>query len=332
MTDSKTALVIGITGGIGGAVAHALLDRGWQVRAINRNIKRAAEAHPEFRDVDWRQGDAMKKADVIDAAAGVSVIVHAANPAGYRNWETLVLPMLDSTMAAAEASGARIVLPGNVYNFGPDAFPLLGEDMPQKPETRKGRIRVEMERRLEAAAATGIKSLIVRAGDFFGPKAGNNWFGGAMVRPGKPVGSVMNPGKPGVGHAWAYLPDVAETMVRLIEREDQLATFERFHFGGHWIDNDEMPKAIARVVGRPDLTVRSFPWWAVGLGRPLVPLAREIWEMRYLWNRPVQLDNRKLVAFLGEEPHTPLDRAVEESLKGLGCLETAANPKLALAA
>jgi hypothetical protein len=40
--------------------------------------------------------------------------------------------------------------------------------------------------------------------------------------------------------------------------------------------------------------------------------------MRYLWSTPVKLDSRKLVAFLGEEPHTPLDRA--ETLAGLGCL------------
>jgi hypothetical protein len=42
-------------------------------------------------------------------------------------------------------------------------------------------------------------------------------------------------------------------------------------------------------------------------------------EMRYPWATPVELDNRKLVAFLGEEPHTPLDRALSETLAGLGC-------------
>ena len=51
-----------------------------------------------------------------------SVIVHAVNPPGYRNWCKLVLPMLDNTISAARLTGARIVLPGTVYNFGPDAF------------------------------------------------------------------------------------------------------------------------------------------------------------------------------------------------------------------
>jgi nucleoside-diphosphate-sugar epimerase len=252
-------------------------------------------------------------------------IVHAVNPPGYRNWAGLVLPMVENTIAAARASGARIVLPGTVYNFGPDAFPVLTEGSPQHPLTRKGRIRVAMEAALENAARDGVRSLVVRAGDFFGPHAGNNWFSGGLIRPGRPVTSVANPGRPGVAHAWAYLPDLAETMARLIEREAELAPFERFHFSGHLLaDNAEMGRAIGRAMGRPDLPVRRFPWWAMTLAAPFVTLAYELREMRYLWREPVALDNRKLVAFLGAEPHTPLGVAVKTTLAGLGCLPAAA--------
>lgn len=73
------------------------------------------------------------------AAAGAELIVHAVNPPGYRDWDRLVLPMLDNSIAAA--NGARILLPGTVYNYGPDAFPSISEDAPQHPLTRKGRIR-----------------------------------------------------------------------------------------------------------------------------------------------------------------------------------------------
>ena len=47
---------------------------------------------------------------------------------------------------------------------------------------------------------------------------------------------------------------------------------------------------------------------------------REMIEMRYLWTRPIGLDNAKLVAFLGEEPHTPLDAAMRATLADMGCL------------
>jgi nucleoside-diphosphate-sugar epimerase len=168
------------------------------------------------------------------AAQGCSVIVHAVNPPGYRRWSELVLPMMDNTIAAASALGATIVLPGTVYNFGPDAFPQLTEESPQHPITRKGAIRVEMERRLVAASENGARVLIVRAGDFFGPKAGNNWFSQGVVKPGRPVTTVSNPGRRGVGHQWSYLPDVARTMIELLERRESLEPFATFHMAGHW--------------------------------------------------------------------------------------------------
>jgi len=137
---------------------------------------------------------------VLAAAKGCAVIVHAVNPPGYRNWGQLVLPMLDNTIAAAIAEGATIVLPGTVYNYGPDAFPasgdLLAEDAPQRPLTRKGAIRVELEARLERASTQGARVIIVRAGDFFGPRAGNNWFSQGLVKPGQPVRSVLYPARP----------------------------------------------------------------------------------------------------------------------------------------
>jgi nucleoside-diphosphate-sugar epimerase len=232
----------------------------------------------------------------------------------------LAVPMLESTIAAAKTSGARIVFPGTVYNFGPDAFPLLSERSPQRPVTRKGQIRVDMERRLEAAARTGIRTLIVRAGDYFGRHAGNSWFGQGLIRSGRPVASIAYPGPHSVGHSWAYLADVAETIALLIERD--LAAFEVFHFQGHWFEHGiQIAEAIRRVVGNPRLPIRSFPWWAVYAASPFVTMFREMIEMRYLWREPLRLDNAKLNAFLGSEPHTPIDQAIATTLRGLGCLE-----------
>jgi nucleoside-diphosphate-sugar epimerase len=314
----KQALVLGATGGIGGEVARQLVARGWKVRALHRAPEKVAQAGD---GIEWLSGDAMERDDVVDAARGVALIVHAVNPPGYRNWRTLVLPMLDNTVAAARAGGARILLPGTVYNYGPDAFPNPHEDSPQHPVTRKGAIRVELEARLKAASQDGVRSLIVRAGDFFGPKAGNSWFAQGLVKPGKPVEAISNPSARGVGHQWAYLPDVAETMLRLVERGDALPVFASYHMQGHWdADGTQMVSAIARAAGKPGLKPRAFPWWLTTLASPFVPVFRELREMRYLWRQPIRMSNARLLAALGSEPHTPLDEAVRRTLEGLGCL------------
>ncbi|WP_207482070.1 NAD-dependent epimerase/dehydratase family protein [Arenibaculum pallidiluteum] len=318
MTGERTALVLGATGGIGGETARRLRAHGWTVKALHRGGAGAGRYEP---GIDWIKGDAMRAGDVASAARGTSLIVHAVNPPGYRNWGELVLPMLENSIAAARASSARILLPGTVYNYGPDAFPVIAEDAPQNPVTRKGAIRAEMERRLRAAADTGVRTLIVRAGDFFGPRAGNSWFSQGMVKPGGPVATISYPGRPGTGHQWAYLPDVAETMARLADLGDALDPFASFHMAGHWDhDGTEMIAAIRRAVQPVEPRLRSLSWGLLGLAAPFVPLFRELREMRYLWTMPVRMDNDRLLAVLGEEPHTPLDLAVRTTLEGLGCL------------
>jgi nucleoside-diphosphate-sugar epimerase len=310
----RTALVIGATGSMGREATKTLLRRGWQVRALHRNPEQAADA--VSMPVQWVKGDAMNPDDVIEAARGTEVIVHAANPPNYRNWRGLALPMLDNTIAAAKAHNARIVLPATVYNFGKDSAGRLQENSSQIPTTRKGQVRVEMELKLQKASLYGVRSIVVRAGDFFGPDAGNSWLTRGMVRARGRTRWVFYPGPRSVGHSWAYLPDLAETMVRLIECERPMRAYEVFHFRGHWFERGvEMAEQVCRVRGINDRAIRSFPWWVVRLGAPFVDVLHEMIEMRYLWQIPLELDNAKLLAFLGCEPHTPIETALVEALR-----------------
>ncbi len=125
---------------------------------------------------------------------------------------SLVLPMIDNTIAAAKAVGARASFcPAPSTITAPTHFPLLGETSPQHPLTRKGAIRAEMEKRLWAAADNGAPVLIMRAGDFFGPRmTGNSNFSSAMIQQGGPVKRILEVADAGIGHAWAYLPDLAK--------------------------------------------------------------------------------------------------------------------------
>lgn len=232
--------------------------------------------------------------------------------------------MMDNTIAAAIAEKATIILPGTVYNYGPDAFPLVAEEAPQHPHTRKGQIRVQMEQRLRKATLSGARAIIVRAGDFFGPQAGNNWLSQALVKPARPLKKILQPGKSGIGHQWAYLPDVAHTMAALIERRDTLEPFARFHMQGHWdADGTRMTSTISHIARQHGMnpTISAFPWWLTAVLSPLVPTLRELREMRYLWTQPVHLDGRRLQEMLGTEPHTPWDEAVTATLRGMRCIE-----------
>jgi len=318
MGEVRRMLVIGATGGIGSEVAKAAPKAGWQVRAMHRHPKQAA-AKMAHLPIDWVQGDAMQPDDVARAAAGCDVIFHGANPPGYKKWKQRALPMLANTIKAAEAVGARIAFPGNIYNYGDDAFPVLREDAPQHPPTQKGAIRVSMEQMLRRTAQP---VLLVRAGDFFGPNAPASWLVGGMLTPGKPVTKIRYPGAPNTLHAFAYLPDLAETFIRLL-KEDQTSGFKAYHFAGHTVGGDtgiSFADALRRVAGAADAPIKTLPWGLIKLIAPFNETFRELAKMRYLWDTPHRLDNAKLVAALGDEPHTPLDQALRATLEGLGCL------------
>jgi nucleoside-diphosphate-sugar epimerase len=312
---THTALIVGITGSLGREVTGALLRRGWQVRALHRDPAAAAASGTLPNSVQWVKGDAMRSSDVIEAAHGTALIVHAANPPKYRNWRGLALPMLENTIAAARIANARILLPATIYNFGADAPRVLKENSPQIPTTRKGQVRVEMELMLQKASLYGVRSIVVRAGDFFGPGAGNSWLTQGMIRARDRVRSVFYPGPPEVGHSWAYLPDLAETMARLIECGHPMRDYEVFHFRGHWLERGvQMAEEVCRVRGMSGRRITPFPWWAIKLASPFVNVCHEMLEMRYLWQVPLQMDNSKLRALIGSESHTPIEAALAATL------------------
>ncbi len=300
----RKALILGITGAIGGAVATALHRDGWSIAALSR--RPATAPFP----VEWHQGDARDAGAVRHAAEGCALIFHGANPSGYRHWREHGLPMLAAALAAAEATGARLLFPGNTYVFSPASGALVDETTPHTPTTRKGAVRAEMEAMLAASAA---RTLVLRAGDFFGPGVVNSWFAQVLAKGGSQARTLRTLGQ--AGHAWAYVPDLAEAFARLAAIEATLPAHVTYHFAGHWDDTGRaMAQATQQALATRAVPIRPFPWWLTRLAAPFVPFLAEAQEMRWLWNHPLRLNNRALEAAIGPEPHTPLPTALAAAL------------------
>jgi nucleoside-diphosphate-sugar epimerase len=282
-----TALVLGASGHFGGQAARAFAARGWQVRTYRRGTDMAA------------------------AAEGADLIVNGLNPPDYHAWERLIPEITGTVLAAARASGATILIPGNVYVFGTEPAPW-GEATPHRPVARKGRIRAEMEARFRDATGAGVRTIILRGGDFIDPDRPGGLFDRFLIgRAAK--GVVTSFGNPDAAHAWAYLPDMARAAVALAEMRPMLAPFEDVPFPGLAFSTRDVAAKVAARTGRP-VRIARVPWWLMALASPVWELARELAEMRYLYDHPHWLDGTKFARLLPGFAMTPLDAVLARFL------------------
>lgn len=261
------ALVLGANGNFGRNLARQLAVSGWEVGT-------------------WSRGT-----DMVAAAMGADLIVNGLNPPNYHNWTRLIPEITESVIAAAKASGARVLVPGNVYNFGVQPGPW-GPGTPQIATSRKGAIRVAMEARYRES---GIPTIILRAGDFLDPAAPVSTFG--MMLKSARKGRIQAFGPADLHRAYAWLPDMARAGVALADMGDALPRFADLPFPGLVVSTQDLADEVARQLHRP-ISITQFPWWFMGLAAPVWELAREFREMRYLFQTPHSLDPGPLAALL----------------------------------
>lgn len=308
----QTIAILGAAGRFGDAAARAFVKAGWRVRGIARGEKLKTLA-PGVEPVE---ANAYNRDELVAACAGADIVLHALNPA-YDNWSDTVLPLAENVLAAAEAAGATIMIPGNVYNYGTSIGLDTKETDPVNGDTEKARLRIAMEGLFERAAREkGVRTIVIRGGDFFGGTRKESWLDLMILKELKKDRFVW-PGRPATVHAFAYLPDFAEAFVRVAGKRAETAPFAPLHFRGYAVTGAQMQAAAEKAVGRP-LKTGGVPWLAIRGVALFNGVMREVVRMSYLWRVAHSLDNAKLEALIGPEPHRPLDVALAESIADLG--------------
>ncbi|MGC1506517.1 MAG: NAD(P)H-binding protein [Sulfitobacter sp.] len=296
-------IVLGAKGRFGKGAVSAFAAAGWQVTAFARHWD-----NPTTGPVKTAEGNAMDPATLVAACQGFDVIVNALNPL-YENWARDLMPMTQAVITAARDSGATVIIPGNVYNYGADGPDVWSETTPWRPTTRKGRLRVQME---TAYRTAGVRTIVLRGGDFITGGETTNWFE-AHIAKGSRKGRTMYPGPKDRKHAWAYLPDMTRAAVLLAEQRDRFAAFEEFGFGGYTLTGAELVEEIAQATGQAQ-KLSGLPWPLLRFLGLFSAGMRELIEMRYLWNVPHRMDGSKLARTLPGFRQTPLAQALKQAL------------------
>jgi len=304
----KRIVVLGGNGRVGRAAALAFHEADYEVRMMTRN----GTARDLNANIKVIIGDALVEADVIKATRDCDFVFNGLNPI-YTKWPQQALPMARNVVAAGKANGFVHLFPGNIYNYGSTMPPIISAKTPHLADTKKGKVRIEMEKHFQNAAHThDLKTIILRAGDFFGGTMTGSWLDEGLTR-NLDKGIFTAPGPMDTLHSWAYLPDLAKTFVKLADILENLDNWSDFRFTGHCVTNADFQKTIEKCLSKP-LKIQFLPWRMIKLMGWFNPMMREVYEMAYQWKTPHKLIDLKLEKLVEPLPHTPLDEAVHRAL------------------
>jgi nucleoside-diphosphate-sugar epimerase len=306
----KKALVMGASGGMGYALVNELASRGIETVAFARGREKLQRLFGSTSGVHVKNGDMFHLQDLLTAGEGADVIFYAAN-IPYVEWSEGLPRVMRNVLDAAKKLQAKVVVVDNIYAYGRSGGQKVTEQTPKRPHTKKGKIRLELERMVLAANQEGVPTLIVHYPDFYGPNAENtilHYTLQAMLA----NKSARFVGDLGVEREYIFTPDGAKAAVELALREES--------FGQNWnipaydvISGHKLISIIRELTGykRKVGTVGKGMISFLGLFDKNM---REVVEMMYLTEEPVVLSGEKYEQHIGPLPKTPYEEGIRKTL------------------
>lgn len=303
----KKALVMGAPGGMGYALVHELTSQCVEVAAFSRNREKLESLYRDVRNVTIFPGDAFNPHELSNAAAGVDIIFYAVS-FPYSEWAAKHPQCLDIALEVAARKKAKVVLINNVYVYGKQNKGKVTEDAEKNPYTKKGHIRLEMEKRLTESS---VPTLNLYMPDFYGPNAENTIVNAVLKsvlqnKKARFVGSTKVP------REFLYTMDAAKAMIELAQRPD--AYNQSWNIpSAHLITGEEL-FAIIREAAEYKKTIRPITKEMIRFMGLFSPAMKEIVEIMDLTENPVVLSGEKYENNINPLPRTSYKQGIEETL------------------
>lgn len=283
-------VVLGASGGLGGALVDELTRQGRTTRAVSRQTPDGSDA------VEWLAADLSTSDGARRACMGATVVFHAAQPP-YHRWPEEFPSLTANVVRAASEAGAKLVMVDNLYMYGPTVGPLV-EGLPRAATGRKGVVRILMERQLlDAHAAGSLPVTIGRLSDYFGPNGPNSTINALVLDPALRGKSMRWPGSTTAPHTLHYLADAARGLLVLADHES--ADGKVWHLpAAPAITGTEFMALVNQCLSAP-VKVGSIGTFSMRIGGLFSPAARETVECMYQWTAPFVVDSSAFTAAYG---------------------------------
>jgi nucleoside-diphosphate-sugar epimerase len=303
--------ILGAGGAIGTELAKLLSNYTDNIRLVSRNPKKV-NPNDELLSAD------LSVKEQVEKAVQDSEIVYLTVGFTYdtKVWQKMWVPLIQNVIASCQKFNSKLVFFDNVYAIGGDNVKHITEESPISPTSKKGEVRAEVDKLiLNAIEANKLKAIIARAPDFFsefkersllmnlvydnlakGKKA--QWFCNAKVI-----------------HTTGYAPDLAKGTAMLGNTPEaynqvwNLPTDPQKITGEQWID------LFAQEMNTSN-KYQVLPAWGMKALGLFVPILKEMYEMRYQYDRDYYFDSSKFNKTFKFQP-TDNRTAVKQTIEKL---------------
>ena len=264
MDTSKKVFVTGSTGFIGSALVEKLLELGFSVRALKRNLPTGGQPNLEYIS-----GDITDRETLRTGMFGCSSVFHLAAYA--KNWsadpQIYTQVNIEGTKnvfaVAKELNIERIVWTSTIVTLGPTPLGIVGDEtMPRQAShcfTEYERTKTVMEREAVKWIANGLPLVIVNPTRVFGPGLQSESNSVTKLIDQYRRGSfpfLLNLGR-NIGN-YGFIDDVVQGHILAMERGK---IGERYILGGENVSLKELFQTVDTLDGKKRFQLKIF--WGV---------------------------------------------------------------------
>lgn len=303
--------ILGAGGAIGLELAKALPAYTPDIRLVGRNPKQINSTDELFKaDLSSRDQvfKAVESSDVIYLMIGFDY--------NTKLWQQMWPPLIKNVIDACVEHNSKLVFFDNVYAIGGDNVKHITENSPISPTSKKGEVRAEVDKLILDNIEKGkLNAIIARSADFFSGVKNNSLLMHMVydnLSKGKKAHWFCNTK---VIHSISYTPDLGKGTAILGNSKDaynqiwNLPTDPQTITGEGWINLFAKEMQISNKS-------QVLPGWGIKALGLFVPILKEMYEMRYQYDRDYYFDSSKFNKHFNYTPTTNAD-AVRQTVAEL---------------
>ncbi|ACU75827.1 NAD-dependent epimerase/dehydratase [Catenulispora acidiphila DSM 44928] len=288
------------------ATARLLAEDGEQVRLVSRRGTSTPHERVEPVALDATDADALT-----EICRGAATVFNCAMPA-YHTWPLALPPLFRAILSAAERGGARYVMLGNLYGYGPVRGPVT-EDLPLLATGPKGVVRAQMWQEALAAHEAGrVRAAEVRAGQFLGAGAVSSFT--LTVAPAVLAGRLaLTPAALDTTTGYTAVGDAARALVGVARAEDAFG--QAWHAPAGNATVRELATLLAKLASAPAPQLETLTERDTALLSLTSPLWAEFEETAHMSHQDFVVDSRRIQRRFGLAP-TPVEEVLAAPRSG----------------